>query len=731
MSQVRYHPLGPLLSGEGSRAFLGLALEESVTPRPVVLVWAPPDVTRDTDLLSQLRRETQRASVLEHPNILRVHDLVKLETGIARVTEFADGESLRRVLEVRPRIPPALAALIVADVAMGIHYAHLAGNDDGTPMVHGDLRPETVMVSFSGVCKVTGYGALNVAPRERNGRRVRNRRNYSAPEQLMGGRDAITPRTDVFLLGTLLYECLSGRMPYQDAPDADQAVLTRALPALPGDVPRSLAEVVRLATAKRANERYPNALEFREALVSSVEGNLPSAELFAEFLTQLFPPDRDARATRRQMLEIGLADAQRRPSLGNLPVVLARLSGSTPRVPTADIVPEMLEALDVSFEEQDAAAVDSVLEVTGRHARPGIARPLERDEPSLPSSFVEPNLDPADVAALKAAKAAKVAKAAKAVTEESPPPKRRSRAPLLAGALAATAALAAGGFFIWKGQQPLPVVAVATPPPAPPAARPAPAPDPAVEPAPTPTPAEGTVALASPPPSSPDAPATPPTTPPEPSPEPTPGTPTTGAPATGIAATGTPTTGTPTTGTPTTGMVVPAVALADKDDLPETAVVQTSGALPAAAPTPDSPAPAAAPVQVAVDTRLQLTVMPPVDVLLDGKRLGRTPLTVPLAPGPYTLELRNPLKGVRTTRAITVLPHGMTKQRVLLSKGSVQVKAPSGARIFLDGRKAGPKLSLYEGDHQLVVTHGKTRWEKAIRLEARQKMTVDMSREQP
>src|SRR5689334_15166949 len=125
MNSVRYHSLGPLLSGEGSRAFLGLALEEGRAPRPVVLVWAPPDVARDAELSVQLQRETQRASALEHPNILRVHGLAQLEPGLARITEFANGESLRRVLEVRPRIPPAFAALIASDVAMGLHYAHL------------------------------------------------------------------------------------------------------------------------------------------------------------------------------------------------------------------------------------------------------------------------------------------------------------------------------------------------------------------------------------------------------------------------------------------------------------------------------------------------------------------------------------------------------------------------------------------------------------------------------
>jgi serine/threonine-protein kinase len=123
--------------------------------------------------------------------------------------------------------------------------------------------------------------------------------------------------------------------------------------------------------------------------------------------------------------------------------------------------------------------------------------------------------------------------------------------------------------------------------------------------------------------------------------------------------------------------------------------------------------------------------MPPVEVSLDGKRLGRTPLAVPLAPGPYMLELSNPAKGVKTTRSVTVRPEGTTTQRILLGRGSVLVKAPAGSRIFLNGRKAGPKLTLFEGEHQLVVTTGKGRWEKSFRLQPRQKVTFDVAYETP
>ena len=725
MSQVRYHPLGPLLAGEGSRAFLGLALEEGVPPRPVVLVWAPPEVTRDPELSAELQRETQRAVVLDHPNILRVHGLVALEAGLARITEFADGESLRRLLEVRPRIPAAFGALIVADVAMGLHYAHMAGNDDGTPLVHGDLRPETVMVSFSGMCKVTGYGALSVAPRERNGRRVRNRRNYSAPEQLMGGREAVTARTDVFLLGLLLHECLSGRMPFQDASDADQAVISRQLPPLPSDVPRPLAEVVKQATAKRANERYATALEFRQAVIAAVEGGLPSSETFSEFLATLFPPDRDARATRRQTLEIGVAEVTRRTSLlgmpavqipprpsgGVAPVGSKRSSGSVaPISPPLSVDARGQEEglpLDAALQEEDADAIDSVMELTGRHSfPPGVARPLPREDPTPPLPKKPADLfGPEEKAEEEKVEEVEVLEEVDEAPAPPPkkPKKRSSRAPLLAGAGAMTIALALGGFFVWNGRQQanppsaamVAAAAVQAPPTAPGPTPPAPA-------RATP-PAEAPVAQAT---AREDA-----------------GTTTLAAARNGDA------------GMPSAQGTAPTVVLAggSAPSTPGGSVVPASGKLPAAPPSSGSTeAPAAlATAQAEVSTRLQLIILPPVDVSLDGKRLGRTPLQVPLAPGPYKLELSNPTKGVRATRSVTVRDQGTTTLRFLLGKGTVLVRAPAGSRIFLNGRKAGPKLSLYEGEHQLVVTTGKARWEKSFRLEPRQKVTFDVSHEKP
>ncbi len=587
MRQVHYQPLGPLQSGEGSRAFLALALEDGAPPRPVVLVWAPPEVMQDAAQSARLQRETDRAVVFEHPNILRVHGLVTLEGRIARVTEFADGEPLRRVLELSPRLPPRFAALVAADVAMGVHFAHVAGNDDGTPLVHGDLRPETVMVSFNGVCKVSGYGALGVAPREgNNGRRVRNRRLYSAPEQLLGGREASSVLTDVFLLGVLLYECLSGRKPFQDSLDRDKAILSRPLPPLPAEVPLALNEVVRRATAKRSGERYPSALAFREALVAVV-GELPAPESFAQFLTTVLPLDGEARIARKKLIEKGLEELPRRP-------VAAPAPTPTPIVQVASSVPAPTPVV----------ATQAQVAPVAPHVAPPVA------SPPPPAAVVRPAapVPPVPVAAA---------------------PVRSSWSPALLGLVLGTLLLAGGvGAFLLRSPTETPLVVPE---------------DAGVVEAPAPVP--------------------------------------------------------------------PPIALVPE---PVDAGVQGVTGPSKSVPT----------------HLVELLVTPDVDVSIEGRALGRTPLKVPLPYGRHTLTLVNPELGLRSARMIDVRPTGSGIFRIRLGMGSLLVLAPNGARVSLDGKDLGTaplaELSIPEGEHELLVTSNGAVWRKSLWVTGDQRQVLNV-----
>ncbi len=335
MAIKRYQALGPLLAGEGSRAFIGLEISNDGRADPVVLVWVPEGTEKDPALLERIRKETEHAARLDHPNIVRVHGLALLDEGYARVVEFADGESLRKLLEIAKKLPPRFAAKIVCDAAMGVHYAHMAGNDDGSPLVHGDIRPETLLLSFSGAVKVTGYGALAFAPRETGGQRVKGRRVHIAPEQIIGGREAFTIQTDVYLLGLTLHECLTGLVPFADQNDFfDHAVLTLPLqPPPPGEVPEALEKIIYRACSKKVPERYATPLQLREEIEKAMGGVLPSNEELAAFLKTFFPDSDQTRAARRQAIDAGVADYARKVWAERKMEPVFTPSGGTPMFP--------------------------------------------------------------------------------------------------------------------------------------------------------------------------------------------------------------------------------------------------------------------------------------------------------------------------------------------------------------------------------------------------------------
>jgi eukaryotic-like serine/threonine-protein kinase len=328
----RFQALGPLQAGEGSRAFLGLSIAEDNRCKPVVIIWVPDEASTNPTLLAKIQRETEHAARLDHPNIVTVMGFATLEEGPARVVEFADGESLRKILEVAKTLPMRIAARVIADACTGTHYAHVAGNDDGSPLVHGDLRPETMLISFSGTTKVTGFGALAFAPRELGGQRVKGRRIHSAPEQVIGGRSAITIPTDVYLLGIAFYECLTGQVPWADQGDYfDHAVLTLPLPpASPGSIDPRLETIIWKACSKKATERYQTPLEMRQAIETAMGDDLASSTELSRYLESLFPQSHQLRADRRRTIDTGIADFVRKQWSGD---------GQAPKLATEPSMP--------------------------------------------------------------------------------------------------------------------------------------------------------------------------------------------------------------------------------------------------------------------------------------------------------------------------------------------------------------------------------------------------------
>ncbi|WIG97946.1 PEGA domain-containing protein [Myxococcus sp. SDU36] len=738
MSSVRYQSLGPLLAGEGSRAFLGLALEDGASPRPVVLIWAPQDVVQNPELKATLRRETARALVFEHPHILRVHALAEQDGGLARVTEFADGEPLRRLLEAHPRLPPHFAALVVADAAVGLHYAHVAGNDDGTPFVHGDVRPETLMISFGGLTKVTGYGALGVAPRERGGKRVKNRRMYSAPEQLLGGREAVNVQSDVFLLGLVLHECLSGKIPFKDAADPDKAVLTRSLPPMAQDVPLKLDAVLRRATAKRAKERYPTALAFREAVVEAV-GSLPTHAEFSEFMSKYFPPESEARAARRRVIEAGIAEVMQKAGIAPPAVAefLARgalppglMPAKWPELPGQLLASGATDGSGAQAGGGSAASVTalaaSAVGSAGQAAAGGQAQ-AGAGAQAQPGTQAQTGAGAqAQVGAGAQAQAGAGAQAHAGAQSQSGtggPSQAGSGTQAQSGAGAQAHSDVGGQSHAGAGGQVQSGAGVQ---------------------AHSGTQSQsgagaqaqsGAGVQAHSVAQHPSGTGT----------QAHPGATGTGAPAGATVPTGPAGTGAPAQKSSRTWMAFVGVGLALTvgagavvlSRLPSNieAELEDAGvtdALPGDAGVTVDAGPVDAGIPMGT---LNVTVDPVVEVSIPGQYLGRTPVSAAVPAGRHVLTLSNPVLGIQTTRVITVPAGGRSSQQIFLNKGFVNVRAPEGAIVTVDGRLIGAapieELDLYEGTHQLLVMVTGSRWQKTFKVEPGQRVTFDVNFEQP
>ncbi|QDF05971.1 protein kinase domain-containing protein [Myxococcus xanthus] len=731
MSSVRYQSLGPLLAGEGSRAFLGLALEDGASPRPVVLIWAPQDVVQNPELKATLRRETARALVFEHPHILRVHALAEQDGGLARVTEFADGEPLRRLLEAHPRLPPHFAALVVADAAVGLHYAHVAGNDDGTPFVHGDVRPETLMISFGGLTKVTGYGALGVAPRERGGKRVKNRRLYSAPEQLLGGRDAVNVQSDVFLLGLVLHECLSGKIPFKDAADPDKAVLTRSLPPMAQDVPLKLDAVLRRATAKRAKERYPTALAFREAVVEAV-GSLPTHAEFSEFLSKYFPPESEARAARRRVIEAGIAEVMQKAGISPPAVAEFLARGALPPGLMPAKWPQLPGQLHASGASDGSGAQAGSGSADGGNTQAASAAGSTGQSGSgsagaQTQSGAGSHAQSGAGAQHQSGAGGQAQSGAGAQSHSSAQTQSNTGGPSQAGAGAQAHSGAGTQHQSGAGTQA-------------PSGSGAQTQSGAGAPAQAGAGAQAHSGAGAQPQSGEGT-------------QTHPGATGTGASAGAAVPTGTMGTGAhaPSTTPPAaqkqsrTWMAFVGVGLALTvgagavvlSRLPsniesELEDAGSTDALPVDAGVTLDAGPVDAGIPMGT---LDVTVDPRVEVSIPGQYLGRTPVSATVPAGRHVLTLSNPVLGIQTTRVITVPAGGRSSQQIFLNKGFANVRAPEGAIVTVDGRLIGAapieELDLYEGTHQLLVIVNSSRWQKTFKVEPGQRVTFDVNFEKP
>jgi eukaryotic-like serine/threonine-protein kinase len=242
--------------------------------RQVAIKLLPAEFTENKDRLSRFEREAYAASSLNHPNILTIYEIGAEQGHHFIATEYVEGESLRQRLSRSPmELKETLA--IVSQVADALAAAHEAG------IVHRDIKPENVMLRRDGYVKVLDFGLAKLAnesskpevePEASTMTRVlktdpgvvMGTASYMSPEQARASE--VDARTDIWSLGVVLYEMVSGRLPFEGGTTTDvlATILHREPPSLllySRDVPVELERIVEKALTKKREERYQLARE--------------------------------------------------------------------------------------------------------------------------------------------------------------------------------------------------------------------------------------------------------------------------------------------------------------------------------------------------------------------------------------------------------------------------------------------------------------------------------------
>ena len=256
--------------GRGGMATVFLA-EDLELARPVAVKVLDGGLEGDGDLGERFRREARTAASLQHPNVVAVYDAGDEDGRLYIVMECVSGEGLDALLAREGRLDPGHVLRLADQAAAGLGYAHAAG------VVHRDVKPANLLLREDGVLKVTDFGIARAAADEvtqlTQAGTILGTAAYLAPEQARG-EPAEAP-ADVFALGVVLYEALTGRVPWPVESIASLAELGVTPPPAVGEladgVPAQLEAAVEHALAYDPADRPPDADALRRELGATAE----------------------------------------------------------------------------------------------------------------------------------------------------------------------------------------------------------------------------------------------------------------------------------------------------------------------------------------------------------------------------------------------------------------------------------------------------------------------------
>jgi serine/threonine-protein kinase len=350
----RYQLVSRLATGGMAEVYLARHGELSGFKTLVVVKKVLPHLAQNPDFIAMFLDEARIASLLDHPNVVRIYEVGRAQNEYFLAMELVQGKPLASLVQRSERLNSAidhkLAALVVAQAAAGLQHAHELKDPTGAPLglVHRDVSPQNILISFEGSVKLIDFGIARALGRlndTQNGS-MKGKIGYMAPEQARG--EDVDPRADVFALGVVLWELVTGRRLFRR--DTEFATM-RAVLDDPIDFPSNVAEVneelddiVMKALAREPAERYQAAEEMRADLDRFVfkSGGATARDL-ARVMKDWFAPDyAQWQTAARVALDMRESDPPIEMSFPDLLASrsgLSRTSSSGPRALTGSGVP--------------------------------------------------------------------------------------------------------------------------------------------------------------------------------------------------------------------------------------------------------------------------------------------------------------------------------------------------------------------------------------------------------
>ena len=311
----RYALYDRIASGGMASVHLGRLAGPVGFTRTVAIKRLHSQFAADPELVAMLLDEARLAARIQHPNVVPTIDVVATGGELFLVMEYVRGESasvlVRRANEDGERIPPRIVASIVSGTLQGLHAAHEARDEGSKPLciVHRDVSPQNILVGIDGTPRVLDFGVAKAEDKfhSTRGGDIKGKVLYMSPEQLEG--DAVDRTTDVYAMGLVLYELLTGRRMFTKSQDTTSlARILRNDLTLPSDMDPSLASwdwLVRTAAARLPHERFPSARAMALE-VERVAGGVASPVEVADYVERVAGEGIMRRTRRIAEIESGM-----------------------------------------------------------------------------------------------------------------------------------------------------------------------------------------------------------------------------------------------------------------------------------------------------------------------------------------------------------------------------------------------------------------------------------------